>query len=70
MHAAFKTHLLNDEGKVLARKIADLFDDALESAKALGVDGRELSLVTTKLEEACFFAKKSIAIKPENQLEP
>jgi len=30
-------------------------------------DPRKLALVRTKLEEACFFAKKAMAESPENQ---
>lgn len=47
--------------------MAAVFEYCLSKAVELGVDGRHLALVTTKLEEACFFAKKSISLKPENQ---
>lgn len=35
---------------------------------AAPVGGREFAIVMTKLEEACFFAKKAMALQPENQL--
>ena len=64
----FKTHLLNEQGQGQARNIGRLFDETLNALVIMGVDGRYLSLVTTKLEEACFFAKKSIAVKQGNQV--
>lgn len=63
----FKVHMLNDEGKFRAKALAEKFSDLLTYCKSVGLPGREQSLVATKLEEACFFAKKSLAIKPENQ---
>ena len=57
----FQVHILNDSGITTAKLIAALFDDLLEALKSNISEGRELSIVKTKLEEACFFAKKGIA---------
>lgn len=67
MSDIFKTHLLNNLGQDKAKQIAVKFDGLLEELTAMCPAGRELSLVQTKLEEACFFAKKSIARQSENQ---
>jgi hypothetical protein len=63
----FEVHMLNDQGKKHAQELALRFSDLLGWCRAIGTEGRELSLVATKLEEACFFAKKALAIKKENQ---
>jgi hypothetical protein len=63
----FEVHLLNDEGIAKAKEIAQIFDRALDSLKELCPDGRYLSIVKTKMEEACFFAKKSMASVSVNQ---
>ena len=63
----FGSHMLNAQGKLIARDIGDRFAALLDQLKERGVDGRELAIVATKMEEACFFAKRSIATKPENQ---
>lgn len=58
----FKSHVLNDEGMEKAKEIGAKFDSLLKDLQAvLTHDGRELSLVKTKLEEACFYAKKALA---------
>lgn len=62
----FTVHMLNDEGKTKARLIAKSFDLCLESLIKVCPPGRELSLVKTKLEEACFFAKKAMANDAQN----
>lgn len=67
MNKEFSVHMLNDEGKKKACRIAEIFDTALEGLKEHCPDGREMSLVRTKLEEASFFAKKSMAQQEENQ---
>ena len=59
--------MLNDAGKVLVREVGDAFAQLVTELKTRGVCGRELAIVITKLEEACFFAKRSIATKPEKQ---
>jgi len=67
MERAFEVHLLNDTGQRKAGTIALLFDSLLTELRALCPESRELSLAVTKLEEACFFAKKAMAKEPENQ---
>jgi len=66
----FKFHKLNKEGQVKAVNIQMVFEKCLEGLKEnCAIDTREFSIVKTKLEEACFFAKKSMAIQTENQME-
>jgi hypothetical protein len=61
MNKEFEVHILTPEGIQKAKEIAEVFDTALNSLKELCPEGREFSLVKTKLEEASFFAKKSMA---------
>lgn len=70
----FSTHMLNEQGKKKAAQIAEDFDNLLRylhvTCFGLGdkeTEGREWSLVKTKLEEACFYAKKAMAINHTNQ---
>lgn len=68
MNKEFAVHLLNRDGKEKAQLIAEAFNTLLESLQqGLVPPGRELAIVKTKLEEACFFAKKGMASLPENQ---
>lgn len=65
----FAHRLLNDAGSSKARAIADLFTNALTDLEQLmPLGGREGAIVRTKLEEACFFAKKCMALQTVNQL--
>jgi len=58
----FRVHVLTPEGLEVMKVIADKFDKLLCELHAIGlVKSRELSLVHTKLEEACFYAKKTYA---------
>lgn len=79
MNAAFTVHILNDQGKAKAQKIAEAFDELVGKLQAIGcslgqaltVDGKTATtragaIVMTKLEEACFFAKKDMAQGPDN----
>ena len=63
----FKVHMLNESGKQKAQQIAADFSSLLNSVEAAGVTGRDLALVKTKLEEACFAAKRGMDSLPENQ---
>lgn len=64
MNSEFRVHMLNEVGKVKASAIAEAFDQCLEALLRLCPPGRELAIVRTKLEEACFFAKKAMAKDP------
>lgn len=66
-HPEFAVHILNDEGIEKAKKIRNVFDDILTQLSDLCPPGREYSIVKTKLEEACFFAKKAMANFEPNQ---
>ena len=70
MDPLFEVHMLNDQGKANARDIANKFDNLLLDLEKVSGDppNREWSIVKTKLEEACFFAKKAMANRKENQL--
>lgn len=67
MSDEFSVHVLNDAGLQKAKRIATAFDQLLTELDACGVGGRERAIVVTKTQEACFFAKRSIAVMPENQ---
>lgn len=69
MNKEFEVHKLNEPGINNAKKIASMFNQLIEELKTVCPDGREFSIVRTKLEEACFFAKKSMASRTFNQAE-
>lgn len=68
MDTLFQFHKLNDVGVEKAKDIAEMFDDLLSRVGRLCQPGREFAIVKTKLEEACFYAKKSMAMNDANQL--
>lgn len=63
----FQVHILNDQGIEKANAVAEVVSECINKLESLGVTGRELSLVITKAQELGFFAKRSIAMNPENQ---
>lgn len=67
MRPEFKVHMLNESGKKKASAIAEGFSILLDGLEAQGLTGRDLALVKTKLEEACFVAKRGMASLIENQ---
>ncbi len=67
MNKEFEVHLLNEVGLVKAQTVALDFDHLLECLNGYIPPGREFAIVKTKLEEACFFAKKAIANELSNQ---
>lgn len=63
----FRVHKLNNRGLAKAQAIADKFSELLFELEHLVPPGRHASVMRTKLEEACFFAKKGMAFAPENK---
>lgn len=65
----FAVYNLTEKGLTAAAVIGVTFDDFLNDLEVLcGTDGRHMALVRTKLEEACFFAKKAMAERPGNSV--
>lgn len=67
MRDEFKVHVLNDEGLAKAQVLANLFSEMLDTIDRMIPAGRERALVATKMQEAAFFAKRGIALDPNNQ---
>jgi hypothetical protein len=63
----FQSHRVNAEGARNLELVAESFDSLLLYLSKLCPDSREFSIAKTKLEEACFFARKAVANCPENQ---
>jgi hypothetical protein len=67
MHREFEVHLLNERGINVAQSLVLRFDELLSWLDTVLPEGREFSIVKTKLEEASFFAKKAMAVNKEFQ---
>lgn len=64
----FKVHKLNALGFSRAKDLAKGFSDLADLIDQFAPEsGREKSIAMTHLETACFFAKKSLAQREENQ---
>lgn len=68
MREEFAVHMLNNKGKRKANEIATAFDTCMSVIEKHCPPGRLLAIVKTTMEQACFFAKKSMAIQPENHI--
>jgi len=62
MSNLFKTHVMDEAQTEKFNTVGIAFEELLEKLIALCPEGRELAITKTKLEEACFFAKKAIAV--------
>ena len=65
----FQTIAMNDSAVDKCRVIREAFSTALESVSTQLGPSRELSIVTTKMQEACMWAIRGLAQKPENRHE-
>lgn len=67
MRSEFQVHLLNEHGLSKATEIGEAFSALLDKLQSVCDPGREMAIVVTKLQEAAFFAKRSVAVNPANQ---
>lgn len=67
MHAQFRTYRLNEAGQQKAEYIAEAFDELLTKLERVVPEGNQLGLCRNQLEQACFFAKKGMAMAGGNQ---
>lgn len=72
MRNEFQVHVLNNIGINRAKGVGELFSEFLDKLESFipqtpSQNGHEMALVKTKLQEASFFAKRAIAVLPENQ---
>lgn len=65
--ADFGFHKLCEDGQERAKIIAIVFEELVVELDRHFYDQRTKAICMTKLEEACFFAKKSMALNPDNQ---
>lgn len=64
----FTVHRLNENGLLACEELAKEFSNLLAVVEGHIPAGRERSLVVTKLQEACFFAKRALALDSRNQV--
>jgi hypothetical protein len=72
-HREFEVHKLNAIGLSNMQEISNEFNRLMTRLEYIidqnPENGRLLSIVATKLEEACFFAKKALAVDPQYKQE-
>lgn len=65
----FKVYMMNNQGIETITYVGELFDHLLIQLEYFcDKEGRDFSIVKTKLEEACFYAKRSCGLNPKNNL--
>ena len=63
----FNYHAASEEGKKRHHELSDVFKLIAEAVERVCPDGREKSLVFTKLEEAKMWASAAVARNPETR---
>lgn len=70
IRSEFTVHRLNEAGMPKAEQIAEEFSRLLDAVEKIVPqtpgNARELAITRTKLQEACFFAKRAMALHPAN----
>lgn len=66
MQKNFHSHKLSDQGYRKLIKVAYAFEKALENLLKEVPEGRERRKMISKLEEACFWAKRGVAVDESN----
>lgn len=68
----FEVHKLNQRGLEKAQAIAEAFETCLKTLESICLENdqttgghREMAITRTKLQEACFFAKRAMALNHE-----
>ena len=62
----FHRYVLSEQGLAKTEDLALVCSNFLDAIEDLGVTGRALALVTTKLQEAHFFAEQCLAADKGN----
>lgn len=63
----FHSFALNTDGDEKRKKAEKAFTNLLYELELICSEGREFAIVKTKLQEACFYAVKSIGSNPFNR---
>lgn len=63
----FESIALNEQGQKRLASITLAFNDLLDGIRPIVPEGREWSIIKTKLEEACFYAKRGMSLAATNQ---
>lgn len=67
MMTEFAAVAMNDNAVEKCRAIREALSEALWAIKQHVKPGRELALATTKMQEACMWAIRGVAMDPANQ---
>ncbi len=68
MRREFQVNKLSDIGMANVKDLANYFNDLLDYIESIvKTNNRELVICREKLEEACFYAKKAMAVEDQKE---
>lgn len=70
VRSEFQSHDVTPEGLVKIDKSRECCSQLLSELEVLGVTGRELSIVITKLQELSMFAVRGLAVANQKKRDP